>query len=139
MVEGKEGPSPERQSEMNASLQSWLRWTPRALAIAFALFLSLFALDVFNEHLGIVQTITALFIHLTPVWLILGALAIAWRWEAAGGILFLALAGWYAVMSANHPISWFLVIGTPAMLIGALFLLSAWFRGRRRLSTAGTN
>jgi hypothetical protein len=115
---------------MNALIHTWFRWAPRGLAIVFALFLSLFALDVFNEHRGVLQTIVALLIHLTPVWIVLAALAVAWRLEAVGGMLFLGLAVWYIVSTINRPISWSLLIAGPAIIIGALFLLSSWFRGR---------
>ena len=122
---------------METKLRILLRWLPRALAIAFALFLSLFALDVFNEHRGVIETAIALLIHLLPVWLVLGALAVAWRWEAAGGVLFLGLAAWYIVMATGKPGMWYVVIAGPPIVIGLLFLLSAWFRGPR-LRAAGT-
>ena len=90
----------------------------------------MFALDIFNEHRGFLDTTLGLLIHLTPVWIVLAALAVAWRFEVAGGLLFLALAVWYVVMTAHRPVSWFLIIAGPAILIGVLFLLSAWFRRR---------
>jgi APA family basic amino acid/polyamine antiporter len=55
-----------------------LYWTPRGLCLAFALFLSLFAMDVFGEGLGFWRTLFALFMHLIPVFVVLLILALAW-------------------------------------------------------------
>lgn len=43
-----------------------LFWTPRVLSIAFIAFLSIFALDVFSEHLGFWQTVAAFMMHQIP-------------------------------------------------------------------------
>ncbi len=69
-----------------------LFWSPRALSIAFAAFLSLFALDVFSEHRGFRDTALALTMHLVPVFVVLAILLLAWRWEWVGA-LFYAFAG----------------------------------------------
>ena len=63
-----------------------LFWTPRVLCLLFAVFLSLFALDVFNEGYGFWKTILALFMHLVPTSIVLAVLAISWRWEWAGAL-----------------------------------------------------
>ena len=55
---------------MNTSVKRVLFWTPRILCILFAIFLSLFALDVFGEGLGFWKTILALLIHLVPVYIV---------------------------------------------------------------------
>ena len=54
-------------------------WTPRILCILFAVFVSLFALDVFGEGYDFWETIVALVMHLIPTGIILISLAIAWR------------------------------------------------------------
>ena len=41
--------------------KSLLFWTPRALCFLFALFLGLFAMDVFGEGRGVWGTVVALF------------------------------------------------------------------------------
>ena len=63
-----------------------LFWTPRALAIVFIAFLSLFALDVFGEGYGFWQTLLALVIHLIPTWILIALLILAWRWEWIGAV-----------------------------------------------------
>jgi len=99
-----------------------LFWAPRVLSILFAVFVGLFALDVFSERYGFWKTILALLIHLLPSGIILGILAISWLWEWAAGGLFLGLAALY-IYSARAHWDWCLVIGGPLILVGALFLI----------------
>jgi hypothetical protein len=102
----------------------FLFWTPRILCMVFALFLSLFALDVFQENTGIGQTIIAFLIHLIPVYLVLGALAVAWKWEWIGAVVFIALGIAYIVMTGGdaHPSAYIFISG-PLFLVGGLFWL----------------
>jgi len=76
---------------MNMGIKRVLFWTPRVLCILFAIFLSLFSLDVFSEGYGFWETILALLIHLVPVYIVVIALVIAWRWEWVGASLFITL------------------------------------------------
>lgn len=66
-------------------------WMPSVLCLAFAAFMSLFALDVLGEGYGFWETIAALVMHLIPTAIVLVALAMAWRWPWIGAILFMAL------------------------------------------------
>jgi hypothetical protein len=110
-------------------LKRILFWAPRVLGILFALFISLFALDVFGVGYGFWETILALLIHLIPVYLILIALAIAWRWERVGSILFVALGALYMITAwGQFPWSVYLVVAGPAFLIGILFLVDWFYR-----------
>lgn len=72
-----------------------LHWVPRCLAIVFAVFLSLFAMDSLQGTGPMGPRITGFLIHLAPSGLILGVLAIAWRWEWVGGVVFTFLGGFY--------------------------------------------
>ncbi|MEM9905446.1 MAG: hypothetical protein AAF921_10530 [Cyanobacteria bacterium P01_D01_bin.44] len=111
---------------MNMITKWLLFWSPRVLCILFAIFLSLFALDVFSEGYDFGETILALLIHLIPTYLVVISLAIAWRWEWVGSILFIALALFYLATSGGE--SW--VISGPLFLVGLLFLLNWRYRGR---------
>jgi hypothetical protein len=118
---------------MKSSLKRVLIWTPRVLAILFAIFISLFALDVFGEGYTFWETVWALLMHLVPTFLVLIALAIAWRWAWLGGILFLALGVGYLVLGGGR-VHWsaVLFIAGPLWLVGLLFMASWWVdRGRR--------
>jgi hypothetical protein len=110
---------------MNTPDKRFLFWTPRILCILFAAFISMFALDVFNEHLGFWQTVLALLIHLIPTYLVLILLAVSWRWERIGGALLFALGIFYIVFSWGR-FHWtvYAIIAGPLFLVGALFFLS---------------
>jgi hypothetical protein len=110
-----------------------LFWTPRILCILFALFLSLFALDVFGEGYGFWEALLALLIHLTPVYLVIITLLVAWKWEWVGGLLFLGLAAGYILMTwGRFEWSVYLAISGPLALLGVLFLLNWKYRAQLR-------
>jgi len=114
---------------MNMTTKRVLFWIPRVLCILFAMFLSMFALDVFSEGYGFGETILALLIHLVPTYLVVIALVIAWRWEGVGAISFIALALFYLVMSRGE--SW--IISGPLFLVGVLFLFNWIYRAQLKM------
>jgi len=121
---------------MSTKLGRFLHWTPRILGIVFALFVSIFALDVFVEGYSFWETIAALVMHLVPTALVVAALLIAWRWEWAGAVLFVFLGAWYLLMTWGR-MDWltYLLIPGPLFLVGALFL-GNWFYRRTTWSRA---
>lgn len=107
---------------MSAPLLKTLFWLPRVLGLILAGFLALFALDVFGEGYATREAIVALFMHLIPTFLVLAALAIAWRWEWFGALLCFGLAVLYVVMSwGRMPLSAFVVIAGPLVVMAVLF------------------
>jgi hypothetical protein len=115
------------------SLPQALVWAPRIATILFALFLSLFALDAFTDTESVWEGIIGFLIHLTPTWLVLAFLAMAWRWPKVGAVVYAALGCFYIVMAwGRFPIATYLIIAGPAFVIGALFLASAKFVCNRR-------
>ncbi|MCE7980027.1 MAG: hypothetical protein DYG89_02445 [Caldilinea sp. CFX5] len=114
---------------MTRSVKQTLVWTPRVLGILFALFLSLFALDVFGTGAGFWATLLALVIHLLPVGVLVIGLIFAWRWEWVGAALFLGFGIWYlATAWGRFPIAVYWVIAGPAFLVGILFLIDWLYR-----------
>jgi len=109
-------------------------WAPRILCVLFAAFVSLFALDIFGEGYSFWETIVALAMHLIPTAVILVALAIAWRWEWVGGLVFIALGALYILIFPQGHWGAYLVISGPLFLVGILFLVGAWYRTRLRAS-----
>lgn len=104
-----------------------LYWSPRVTGILFALFISLFALDVFSEGEPVFKAVMGFLIHLIPTYLIIIALIIAWKWERSGGIIFIGLGFAYIVMAwGRENIYAFLFISGPLIIVGILFLLN-WF------------
>ena len=121
---------------MNPTVNKLLFWSPRVLGILIAIFVSLFALDVFGEGYSFRETVVALVMHLIPTFLILIALAIAWRWPWLGGLLFVALGVLYITLfwePSNLPA--YLVITGPMFLAGVLFLLDGYFRSAIQTKT----
>jgi hypothetical protein len=108
---------------MNRTSAAVLLWAPRIAGILVAAFLGLFALDAF-EGRSFVAALPAFAIHLIPSFLVLAAVAIAWRFEWVGAVAFLGLAVLYAVMVRGR-VDWVAVISGPLLLVGILFL-AAW-------------
>jgi hypothetical protein len=96
-------------------MKKLLYWLPRLTAVIFIIFLSSFALDVFNQP----QWGMALIMHLLPSFALIVITAVAWKYEALGSVLFV-IAG-LALLALSH--SWLLV--APPILIGGLFLAGA--------------
>ncbi len=108
-------------------------WVPRILCILFAIFVSLFAFDVFGEGYSFWKTILALLIHLIPTGIILVVLAVSWRWEWVGAIIFSALGVLYIVMFWGR-FKWpvYLMMSGPLFLVGFLFLINWLYRKQIR-------
>lgn len=108
---------------MTTSSVNGLRWAARILAVLYALFLSIFALDVFSEGYGFFDTIVALFMHLIPSLLIVATIVLAWRKELIGALVFTGLATAYAVMVWGR-FDWVAIIAGPLFLSGILYYTS---------------
>jgi hypothetical protein len=116
---------------MHTTMKRVLFWTPRILCILFAVFLSLFALDVFGEGLGFWESMLALLIHLVPVYIVVIVLVVAWRWEWVGAVLFTALAVFYVVWAwGRFHWSAYVAISGPLVLLGVLFLFNWIYRAQ---------
>jgi hypothetical protein len=108
----------------------WLR-AARILAILFAAFISLFALDVFTEGISVGQAIIALLIHLIPTFVILLITWIAWKHPLTGSILFPLLGVFYIFLARGQGLLAYLLIAGPPILIGLLFLISYLIKKRK--------
>lgn len=120
---------------MSRMTQRLLYWSPRILSIGFAIFLSLFALDVFDEFHGFWRVAAALAVHLIPALIIVVVLIAAWRWEWIGAVLYLLGAVYYAINMLHRNINnWPAVLGIslPLLLLAALFLTSWIERSKLR-------
>ncbi len=112
---------------MQNTNRSALYWAPRMLGLAAAIFLATFAFDVFGEGLAFGDLVVAFVIHLIPSMSILAVLAVAWRWERVGGMLFIVLGFFYVAMFWD-PGRWmaYLIIAGPLFVTGGLFMLNHW-------------
>lgn len=116
---------------MKNNMSGLLYWLPRILGILLALFISVFALDVFGEGYDFWQTALALTMHLLPTLALVIVLVCAWRWERLGGLLFIALAI-VSPLAMGLRFSWepYLLLSGIPLLIGVLFLVSGYVHFR---------
>lgn len=102
----------------------------------YAIFISLFALDVFEEGKAFWETSSDLLVHLIPSFLLVAFLAISWRREWIAGSIFILSGAAYMIMNLDHK-QWILAISGPLFLIGTLFLLD-WNRRKSKDTTTKT-
>ncbi len=124
------------------SINKWLYWSPRVLAIAFIAFLTMFSLDVFEMELSPWEIVVGLLMHNIPSIVLTVLLIIAWKREWVGAAAFIGAGLLYItlmitnVFHSDQPwyiaLSWSFTIAAPALLIGILFLLNwTWKRKHR--------
>ena len=102
-----------------------IRWLPRILSILFIVFISLFALDVFDEGNTLKEILPALSMHLLPALALIVITIIAWKKDLIGGFLFVILAIFFTFFFNTYSnLVSFLLISGPVFLTGALFLLN---------------
>ena len=105
---------------MNERSRRWILWTPRILAILVCLFLSLFALDALENGKTLGVALPDFALHLAPMLVLLAVVAVSWRWEWVGGLVFTGLGVVYAYVSRDH-VSWVLCISLPLLAVGVLY------------------
>ena len=101
----------------------------RVLAIAFAVFISLFSLDVFQPGIPFGRILLGLLIHLIPTYIILILTWIAWKRPLIGGGLFILAGAAYTIFTGTRDLSAILLISGIPIMIGILFLAGS---GRNR-------
>lgn len=107
-----------------------LVWSPRIICILFAIFISLFALDVFDEAGGFWQTTIALLVHLIPTAIIIFILILSWRKYPLVGALSYIILGLVYVIMAWGKFHWsvYAVISGPLFIVGILYFFNWRFR-----------
>ena len=109
-------------------------WMPRILCILAILFISIFAADAFGPGRSLAEQLGDFILHLIPSFVLLIILLVAWKWELAGGILFLVIGLGLSPFiyrlnyNMNHS-AWMsfliiLMITVPFIIVGALFIMS---------------
>ncbi len=113
------------------------KFVARLLSLLYAVFISIFSLDVFDEHLSFWKTVLALFIHLIPTFIILFIFLLSWKKEWLSGILCLLLAIVYFYFSWGK-FKWdvYCLIAGPLIMIGILYLLSWFYKSNSKKITA---
>ncbi|MCX6786651.1 MAG: hypothetical protein NTU85_02450 [Candidatus Kaiserbacteria bacterium] len=102
-----------------------LYWAPRGIGILAILFISLFALDIFQAGVPISQMLLGLVIHLIPSFVLVLFLVIAWKYELVGGFLFVVISLVPFFLLSNQV--WVnAMLCAPFLLTGILFLISSY-------------
>jgi hypothetical protein len=103
-----------------------LYWIPRILTILSILFMTMFSLDSFEGNQTLGAKMLGFLIHNIPVLILTAVLIIAWKWEVAGGILFIlaSLVSFiYFHSFSGNPGS--IVVIAPFLIAGILFILNS--------------
>jgi len=116
---------------MNTGSSPWLLWSPRILGVLVCLFLGLFACDAFGAGKTLAQALPDFAMHVAPILVLLAVVALSWRWEWVGAVVFTGLAVGYAYFARDH-VSWIAVIAVPLLVVGVLFFLSWRHHGELR-------
>ena len=115
-------------------MKKYIMWAPRVLGIIFAIFISLFALDAFGEGIPILEAVVGFLIHLVPTYIVLILLWVGWKRPFIGGVLFFATGASYIISAQGMHWIAFVLIAGPAILTGALFILSRFHSTTNKLS-----
>ena len=111
-----------------------LTWAPRILLALFALFLTIFSLDVFEEGRTAGEIAMGLLVHNLPSLLLFVILALSWRREWLGAIACAVLGVFYIAWAwGRFPLIAYVAISGPLFVIAALYTM-AW---RNRTGNAG--
>ncbi len=118
----------------------FLHWTPRILGILAILFISMFTLDAFDPNKTFWQQFADFMMHMIPSFALIAFLVIAWKWELAGGIIFILIGLGFSPIIYMHnyqmndsvwmSLKVLLFITFPFILVGILFVLSHYKKKR---------
>ena len=115
------------QGQIDQRLAKFILRAPRIAGIAIAVFVGLFALDVFEGDASIWLKLGGFVIHALPALLMGAFLAVAWRYPAAGFWGFLAAAIYFLRFSIGSPLEGLgmvLLFSGPMAAIALLFWVS---------------
>ena len=111
---------------------SILKWLARILSMAAILFLVMFSFDAFGGDEPFGRQLTGFLIHNIPAFLLIFSLIIAWKYEIAGGVLFLlafvAMGVWFKAFAGN---SASLIVISPFFIAGCAFIIHALLSARK--------
>ena len=115
---------------MSETVTQIIYWTPRVIGILITALFAAVSFDVFAEGQPLWTSMGALLIHLIPAALLGAVLAVSWRREWVGGVVFMLLSGVYIVAFRGDPIAAYLWVSLSLFIAGGLFLAGWWLRSR---------
>ena len=112
------------QGVVDRRLARLIYWSPRIAGILIIMFVSMFALDVFEEGRSLGEMLLGFLMHMLPSIAMTIVLALAWRWEWVGFVTFL-IAGFFflrvMIFNPMQGLGMFLLFSGPMFLIALLF------------------
>jgi len=118
-------------------------WLPRILCLLAIGFISMFALDAFEEGMPFGKQLLGFLIHLIPSFILLAFLLLAWKWEKVGGIIFILIGliltpfiytkNFEMNQSVGLSLSIIAMITLPFIIVGVLFLVSQYKKKKAKL------
>jgi hypothetical protein len=109
---------------LDRRLARWVYWAPRLAGIVIILFISLFALDVFQPGIPLGELLLGFLMHLLPSIGLAAILALAWKWEWIGFWFFLLAALFF--LRAFLSEAW-MGVGNMILFSGPLLLIALLF------------
>ncbi len=106
----------------NTTTHTIFYYLPRIIGVLSILFISSFALDVFVAGEPLLRILVGLFIHLIPSFVLVFILAIAWKFERLGGVLFILISSTPFFLLSNE---WWVntLLAVPFFVTGILFIM----------------
>ncbi len=112
---------------MTNTTANFLTWFPRVLAMVFAVFISIFALDVLEAHDPFFSKTAHFFIHLIPSFAVLAVLWLAWYQRIFGGLMFMILGMVFTIHFGTwREMTLFLMFSLPLFVAGVAFIFSRY-------------
>jgi hypothetical protein len=98
----------------------------RGLLVLFIIFISLFALDVFEMPGPWYMILAGLLIHLIPSYLLIGLLILSYRFELLTGLILILLGVIYILLPGDFSTVRYVPIWGSAYLLGGFFIYHGW-------------
>jgi hypothetical protein len=110
----------------------WLAVLPRIAGIGLIIFISLFAVDVFDTEETFWSQLGGFIIHLVPSLILVVVLLVAWKFELIGAITYIGIGFLYFLLTGGRE-HWsaYVVLSGSLFLVGILFLLN-WISIKRK-------
>ncbi|MFH0867098.1 MAG: hypothetical protein V1904_12955 [Bacteroidota bacterium] len=102
-----------------------LFWTPRIICILAITFVMLFSFDVFEPKYTFGEQMLAFLMHNIPTLILIAFLVVAWKWELAGGIIFILISLFSIIRFTGFFTQNFgiIILAAPFLIAGVLFLI----------------
>ena len=118
---------------MITSTNSKFIWIPRVLTIFFILFISIFALDVFEGDASVIEKIGGLLIHLIPSFVLVAVLIVFWKRPLVSGILFILAGILFTIRYRTYnDIFTFIAFTVMIAICGILYIISHAIMKKKR-------